>query len=242
MRSPTDDASARQHPGEPSPVPGRGGNRTSRAGSGEITEIDRQIAELLNRSTQELRLAWRQLHRTGPPQGLSRDLLIRALAHQLQERAAGAANRALRRRLPGRRICEEKQVLRSPARPESRRDLVRQWRGHAHTVVVRDDGFEYEGEHYRSLTVIAERITGAHWSGPRFFGLTKRTGASVSAEAGKREAQAGTVSRRKERVRCAIYTRKSSDEGLEQGSSIRCKRREACEPRTRRLAVPVSRL
>ena len=40
-----------------------------------------------------------------------------------------------------------------------------------------------EGQHYRSLTVIAERITGAHWSGPRFFGLTKRTGASVSAKA-----------------------------------------------------------
>ena len=54
--------------------------------------------------------------------------------------------------------------------------LVRHWRGHAHTVLVREDGFEYEGQHCRSLTVIAERITGAHWSGPRFFGLTKRAG------------------------------------------------------------------
>jgi hypothetical protein len=61
---------------------------------------------------------------------------------------------------------------------------VRQWRGHAHTVLVRKDGFEYEGQHYRSLSVIAERITGAHWSGPRFFGLTKRTGASLGAAAG----------------------------------------------------------
>jgi hypothetical protein len=40
---------------------------------------------------------------------------------------------------------------------------------------------EYESQHYRSLTVIAERITGAHWSGPRFFGLTRRAGASVAA-------------------------------------------------------------
>ena len=63
--------------------------------------------------------------------------------------------------------------------------LVRQWRGHTHTVLVREDGFEYEGQHYRSLTVIAERITGAHWSGPRFFGLTKRAGASVGAAAGR---------------------------------------------------------
>jgi len=46
----------------------------------DVAEVDRQIAELLDRSTSELRLAWRHLHRTGPPQGLSRDLLIRALA------------------------------------------------------------------------------------------------------------------------------------------------------------------
>ena len=63
--------------------------------------------------------------------------------------------------------------------------LVRQWRGHAHTVVVREDGFEYQGERYRSLTVIAERITGAHWSGPRFFGLTKRVRAVTGAKASR---------------------------------------------------------
>ena len=137
-----------------------------------------QIAELLDRSTQELRLAWRQLHRTGPPPGLSRDLLIRALAHQLQERAHGGASRALRRRLQTlagefgerRRSFDPGIVLKTGT------TLVRQWRGHTHTVLVREDGFEYEGQRYRSLTVIAERITGAHWSGPRFFGLTKRAG------------------------------------------------------------------
>jgi hypothetical protein len=62
--------------------------------------------------------------------------------------------------------------------------LVRQWRGHTHTVLVRDDGFEYDGERYGSLSVIAKRITGAPWSGPRFFGLAKRTAASAAAEAG----------------------------------------------------------
>ena len=49
----------------------------------------------------------------------------------------------------------------------------------------RDQRFEYEGQLYRSLTVIAERITSAHWSGPRFFGLTKRASAVVGAEAGR---------------------------------------------------------
>jgi hypothetical protein len=63
--------------------------------------------------------------------------------------------------------------------------LVRQWRGHTHTVLVREDGFEYEGQRHRSLTVIAERITGAHWSGPRFFGVTRRAPASPPTEAGR---------------------------------------------------------
>src|SRR5262249_59173997 len=82
-----------------SPVPGRGGNQTNRPGNADVAEVDRQIAELVDRSTRELRLAWRQLHRAGPPQGLSRDLLIRALANQLQERTHGGASRVLRRRL-----------------------------------------------------------------------------------------------------------------------------------------------
>ena len=99
MTQPTHDASARQHSGELSPVPGHPGNWTSRSGCTDLANADHQIAELRDRSTPELRLAWRQLHRTGPPPGLSRDLLIRALVHQLQERAVGGASRALRRRL-----------------------------------------------------------------------------------------------------------------------------------------------
>jgi hypothetical protein len=52
-------------------------------------------------------------------------------------------------------------------------------------VLVYKDGFEHEGQRYRSLTVIAERITGAHWSGPRFFGLTKRGCTSLPAGTGQ---------------------------------------------------------
>jgi hypothetical protein len=49
--------------------------------------------------------------------------------------------------------------------------LVREWGGRAHVVTITDDGFEYGGTSYPSLTRIAKKITGAHWSGPRFFGL-----------------------------------------------------------------------
>ena len=126
-------------------------------------------------------VAWRQLHRTGPPRGLSRDLLIRALAHQVQERTHGGTSRPLRRRLHALvgELGKDNRSFDPGIVPKAGTTLVRQWRGHTHTVVVCEDGFEYEGQRYRSLTVIAERITGAHWSGPRFFGLTKRVGAET---------------------------------------------------------------
>jgi hypothetical protein len=52
--------------------------------------------------------------------------------------------------------------------------LVREWRGRMHTVVVMEEGFEYAGKTFPSLTKIAHAITGAHWSGPRFFGLIRK--------------------------------------------------------------------
>ena len=50
---------------------------------------------------------------------------------------------------------------------------MREWARQTHTVIVIEDGFEYDGERYPSLTKIAAKITGAHWSGPRFFGIGK---------------------------------------------------------------------
>jgi hypothetical protein len=168
-----------------SPVPGRG-DRTNRPGNADVAEVDRQIAELVDRSTHELRLVWRQSYCTGPPLGLSRDLLIRALANQLQERSYGGMSRALRRRLQsltgalqkGTMAVDPGLVLKAGT------TLVRQWRGHTHTVLVHNEGFEHEGQRHRSLTAIAERITEAHWSGPRFFGLTKRARTVAGAKAG----------------------------------------------------------
>jgi hypothetical protein len=165
-------------------VPSRGGERTNRPGNADVAEVDRQITQLVNRSTPDLRVAWRQLHHTGPPLGLSRDLLIRALAYELQQRAYGGPDLTLRRRLQslagaaekGIRVADPGIVLKAGT------TLVRQWRGHTYTVLVHQDGFEHEGQRYRSLTAIAERVTEAHWSGPRFFGLTKRARAVAEAK------------------------------------------------------------
>jgi hypothetical protein len=175
------DASARQRSGEPSCRLGANDGRKDRPGNRDLAELDCEIAGLVDRSTQELRRAWRTLHHTGPPLGLSRDLIIRGLADKLQQRAHGGPSRALKRRLRifttdfekgGARSFDPGGALKTGA------TLVRQWRGRTHTVLVCEDGLEYEGQRYRSLTVIAERITGAHWSGPRFFGVSKRARAS----------------------------------------------------------------
>jgi hypothetical protein len=184
MKPPTHDAWARQHAGEPPSVAGRGGERNNRSRN---RDVEPEIARLAGQSKHDLWLAWRQLHRTGPPPGLSRDLLIRALVHQLQERTYGGVSRVQRRRLQTLSAEFEKGAACSDSgiMLKTGTTLLRQWRGHTHTVLVRENGFEYDGQHYRSLTVIAEKITGAHWSGPRFFGLTRRSGASVGAEAGR---------------------------------------------------------
>ena len=178
---------ARQHAGELSPVCHRNGNRHDRPPSPDTTEVESQIAGLAERSTPDLRVAWRQLHRTGPPLGLSRDLLIRALAYELQEQSYGGVSRALRRRLQSLAGGSEKATMAvDPGLVlKAGTTLVRQWRGHTHTVVVHKDGFEHEGQRYRSLTAIAERITEAHWSGPRFFGLTEGARALAGAKAGR---------------------------------------------------------
>ena len=179
MKSPTHDASACQHFGEPFSGLGPNDARKDRLRNQDLAEVDGEIARLVDRSTQ-VRRAWRRLYHTGPPPGLSRDLIIRGLADKLQQRAHGDPTRALQRRLrilarefeKGAGSFDAGGVLKTGA------NLVRRWRGHTHTVLVGEDGFEYDGQRYRSLTVIAERITGAHWSGPRFFGVNKRARAS----------------------------------------------------------------
>jgi hypothetical protein len=187
MKAAINDASARQRAGGPPPVPSRGGDWENRPRNPDIIAVERQIAELADRSTQDLRVAWRELHRTGPPQGLSRDLLIRALAHRLQEQTHGGTSWVQRRRLQ--RLAREFERGSGSSDPgivpRTGTTLVRQWRGHTHIVLVRENGFEYDGQRYPSLTVIAEKITGAHWSGPRFFGLTRPAGASVAIELGR---------------------------------------------------------
>jgi hypothetical protein len=141
-----------------------------------MSALDSELAALPTLSVQELRLKWRDLRCGEPTAASSRDLMIREIAYKMQERAHGGLAPAIKRRL--RALAAEVEANGAGAfapapllKPGTR--LLREWRGKTHTVIVLDDGFESEGERYQSLTQIARRITGAHWSGPRFFGLRK---------------------------------------------------------------------
>ena len=141
-----------------------------------MSALANEIGSLEGLPTHELRIVWRRLYRSEPPRCLPRDLLIRALAYRMQERAHGGLTPATKRKL--RSLVAEIETKGTPAfdpgivlKPGAR--LVREWAGQTHTVIVLADGFDYDGERYPSLTKIAAKITGAHWSGPRFFGINK---------------------------------------------------------------------
>jgi hypothetical protein len=143
-------------------------------------EVGRRLEALGHLSPDELRREWRRLYRGQPPR-LSRDLLVRAIAYRIQELCYGGLSKATRRKLAalaevrdsGAEIAKEgAQRIRAGAR------LLREWNGRTHTVTVEENGFTYAGRKYPSLSAIAREITGAHWSGPRFFGLAIKKGAS----------------------------------------------------------------
>ena len=126
-------------------------------------------------SLEDLRCEWRQLYRSEPPK-ISRDLLLRGIAYRLQVLEHGGLSRTTRRKLKtlAKMVRTTGRVAPDPGvslKPGAR--LVREWRGRTHTVTVTQDGFDYAGTSYPSLTKIAKKITGAHWSGPRFFGLIR---------------------------------------------------------------------
>jgi Protein of unknown function (DUF2924) len=141
-------------------------------GQVETTDVESRIIRLETLPTSDLRIEWQGLYRTTPPARLSRDLLLRGIAYMVQERAFGGLSLSTKRWLRSLAAGPERGggAGYTPAialRPGTQ--LVREWRQQVHTVSVLDDGFQYQGERYSSLSRIARRITGVAWSGPRFF-------------------------------------------------------------------------
>jgi Protein of unknown function (DUF2924) len=153
-----------------------------------VIDIAVEEARLCATTGFELRNEWWRLHRAHPPMRLSRDLLIRGITYKLQERLLGGLSKSILRqlqRLDGELEASDARKRAAPISLKPGTRLVREWHGVTHTVLVHADGFEWKGRRYRSLTVIAREITGARWSGPRFFGLRKQLSRSVECAEGE---------------------------------------------------------
>lgn len=132
------------------------------------------LAELKLLGTAALKSAWRAAFKSAPPRAAHKEFFIRFLAHEFQVRANGGLRKSSLKALnefeqtkssSAELVADSVPKLRAGAR------LLRQWGGAAHEVMVMERGYAYRGRSYTSLSEIARCITGARWSGPRFFGL-----------------------------------------------------------------------
>jgi hypothetical protein len=151
----------------------------------EIERLEGEVAALGDLSRDELAAAWLAIYKASPPKGARRPLLERAIAWHVQARVFGGLSTRSKRALDE-AIRHERRAIQQGAqakkgagrggsrprrRPGTGARLVREWGGRTHVVDVIDGGYLWQGHVYRSLSVIARTITGARWSGPRFFGL-----------------------------------------------------------------------
>ena len=108
------------------------------------------------------------------PNRTSTPFLARLLAYGLQARKQVGLRKRTRSALEA---VLANGVLESPAKVATTGTrLVREWTGVRHVVDVTKEGAVYRGNTYRSLSAVAREITGARWSGPRFFGLQRKAG------------------------------------------------------------------
>jgi hypothetical protein len=148
----------------------------------ERERLAAEIAALQSLDVARLRTRRRTLYRSGAPARFSRDLLMQAVAYRLQERALGGLKPATRRlfqRVAAAAHARRPLKLAPRRRLEPGAVLIREWHGVKYKVAVREDGFSFRGQHYRSLSAVARLITGSRWSGPLFFGLKHRTKAEA---------------------------------------------------------------
>jgi hypothetical protein len=146
--------------------------------------LQEELAALATMSPAQLRDKWRRVFREPPPR-FTPDLLARGIAYRLQEKVHGGLSSAARReleRLERQYVRTGEVVTEARATTKVGTRLVREWRGEQHHVLILDDCYLYRDRRFGSLSEIAREITGAHWSGPRFFGLKRGSGGRQPAE------------------------------------------------------------
>jgi hypothetical protein len=140
-----------------------------------MTRLAKTLAALPTLSPAQLNEKWAEVDQGQAP-SVTTPLLRRLLAQRLQEKRHGGLPLLVARELE--RVVSPRKAVQAPARrsveltPGTR--LIREWNGRTIAVEVREGGFVWEDRTYSSLSEIACEVTGAHWSGPRFFGINRR--------------------------------------------------------------------
>ncbi len=134
-----------------------------------------RLAALKTMTVKELKAEWAKLMGSEAPNNSSQ-FMIQRLSYRIQELAFGGMSKSLVRTLDA--LADEyegkkvrKSVIADPRNPIIGTRLVREWNGTEHTVTVMKDGFDWQGQRFKSLSAIAKTITGTNWNGYRFFGL-----------------------------------------------------------------------
>jgi hypothetical protein len=139
--------------------------------------LQQEIADLPTIDIDGLREKWTALFGFNPSPLLGRPFMIGSIAYRLQEKRFGGLKPSIQQLLE--QVCEAALDADLPRLPKPRAAagtvLIREWRGVRHRVTVLDDAVVYRGQRYKSLSEVARIIPGARWSGPRFFGLGRRT-------------------------------------------------------------------
>lgn len=138
-----------------------------------MTRLANDLAALPNMNAVQLRDRWERMGEGKTPR-VPPSILRPLLAQRLQERRHGGLPALVMRELM--RVAQQGADSVSPPprtklAPGTR--LVREWNGRTISVDVLEEGFAWDNRIWRSLSEIARHVTGAHWSGPRFFGLNR---------------------------------------------------------------------
>jgi hypothetical protein len=117
-----------------------------------------------------------------------REYLWKRIAWKIQERRFGGLSKPAQAKLEmliaeielpaaedTRKVTGKLRSSHTPGVPRIGSLLTKNWHGQRIHVEVLETGFSYDGEVYRSLTAVAKAVTGTHWNGKLFFGLTKRS-------------------------------------------------------------------
>jgi hypothetical protein len=158
-------------------------------GTTDDVALEAEIGGLPDLSLIELRNRWKTLFGHPAPKSLRRNFSARAVAYQMQVEAYGGLSVATKRRL--REIANavrtgDANAMLGSSRIKPGTQMIRQWQKTTHTVTALAEGFEWNRRTYKSLSAVANAITGTNWNGFAFFGIKRAPSGNKNASGPRR--------------------------------------------------------